>query len=668
MPMAGERHLGWVRSFRGTWGFLNGEGFDGDLFVGLKGNPHLTILAQDDQVEFEVKIDDKGKAEAVNVVVVGQKPPTGMAETGAGAAAQQAPAGTRYKGWVRSFTGSWGFVNSDAFPGDLFVGLRSNPHLATLAAGDKVEFEIKCNGSGKNEAVAVQPEQQLLSTASTLLTGVRPMPPMAAAPAAAPAARTGPAERAQVPHLVGQTINGRIKSFRDNWGFVNSDFFVGDLFIHLRSNADLGPVGPGDPIQFEVAEDPTSSSGEYHAVGAVLMKDDVHNLVGATVRGWVKSFKDSWGLLNSNRFDGDVFVGVRANPQIGMNGLQQGKCVEFQIARDEKSSNGIQAVQVKQLGETVQQPLLTPTLTATAPLTALPRTDPVVGFAAPKPGPESFVGLRAGGVVRSFREGWGFVVSDDFDGDLFLHQGSNPGLGALNAGDPISFEISLGSSGKCHATKVQAVPTELKDLVGRQCSGRVRSFHDTWGFVTSHKYPGDLFVGMRSNPHLTVPLKLGDNVEFTVQRSAGNKSQTGFEAVNVKVEGSGSTTLPATPKGAPVSAPSVARGLAEARSRSPRPVMLGTLGQPALGAPPNAPGALGGRSPANAVGSILNGWVRSFRGSWGFAQADAFDGDLFIGAKSNAHLPREPAAGDQIQFRVSQGSGGKLEAVDVSFL
>ena len=86
-------------------------------------------------------------------------------------------------------------------------------------------------------------------------------------------------------------------------------------------------MAAGDPVQLEIAEGPTSKTGEYHAVNAVLLKGDVHSLVGQTLRGWVKSFRGSWGLINSDRFDGDVAVGVRANPQ--------GESVEFQIVKDD---------------------------------------------------------------------------------------------------------------------------------------------------------------------------------------------------------------------------------------------------------------------------------------------------------------------------------------------
>jgi len=630
-----QRLRGWVRSFRGTWGFLNGDGFEGDLFVGLKGNPHLKSLAQDDQVEFDIKTDDHGKSEAVNVTVRTQGP------SGGDGTSPSLTGESRYTGWVRSFSDQWGFINSDAFAGDLFIGLKSNSHLVGLTVNEQVEFEIRTDDRGKTEAVNVRP----LNTPSA-----SPSVPI----------QTGPVTRAQVANLTGNHMTGKIKSFRDNWGFVNSDTFGGDLFIHAKSNPELGFVGPGDPIQFEIAED-SNSAGGYHAVGAVLLKDDIHNLVGEHLRGWVKSFKDSWGLLNSNRFDGDVFVGTRANPQLGIAGLQQGECVEFEVAKDDKAKNGLHAVKVKRLAESVPAPMPTPTPTTAEHFTQ--------GSTAQRLKAEALVGHRAKGIIRSFRDGWGFVVSDDFDGDLFLHQGSNPGSSFLQVGDNITFEIALGSGGKCHATRVQTVASELKDLVGRTCVGKVRSFHDNWGFVTSSKYPGDLFIGMRTNPQLAAPLKPGDQIEFLVQKGANSNK---YEAAQVKIIGSALTGA-AVPSTAPsingVSqgrspTPSVAIGLAvsRGRSRSPR----GMTAAVQATAPSSRPAT--GRDPASMVGSILAGKVKSFRGGWGFVNAGAFDGDLFIGGRSNPQLSKELQGGDQVSFRVSMGPGGKTEAVDVQLL
>merc|ERR1719410_681962 len=77
--------------------------------------------------------------------------------------------------------------------------------------------------------------------------------------------------------------------------------------------------------------------------------------------------------------------------------------------------------------------------------------------------------------------------------------------------------------------------SSLAAIEGQRITGQVRSFDGKWGFATSDRFQGDIFVGTACNPDMGGPLKRGDTIEFTVQRSSSNKSQTGFEAVDVQV-------------------------------------------------------------------------------------------------------------------------------------
>lgn len=496
----------------------------------------MTNLDEGEIVEFELKTDGRGKSEAVN--------------------ARQVKPTASHRGWVRNFTGQWGFLNSDDFDGDLFVGLRSNPHMSGLAQGDQVEFEIQII-DGKREAVNVQVKSDNLngSTISSSNTSRQQSSSNGREPLRSQAkASEG---RAQVGHLVGQRLVGKVRKFRDQWGFVTSTSFAGDLFIHARSNPELGPVIAGDPVEFEVAED-TQSDGNYQAVEATILKEALADLVGQRMTGWVKSFRDKWGLLNSRRFDGDCFIGLGSNPQLIAN-LSPGDGVEFEVARD-SAKNGFQAINVQVTGQTVILPVAPATLLTergTASSSARqPRPTVTDGV---KPQLEELLGHCVRGTVRSFRDSWGFVVSDDFEGDLFLHQRSNPGV-QLQSGDTVEFVISQERSGKLHATSVKVVPVDLEELIGKLCSGTVRSFSGDWGFVTSTRFVGDLFVGNRSNPQLAAipPLKPGDQLEFTVQNSSRKSGSKSFEAVNVRV--AGSVVVPVISSSSiPVSAPQQAR-------------------------------------------------------------------------------------------------------------
>ncbi len=55
-----------------------------------------------------------------------------------------------------------------------------------------------------------------------------------------------------------------------------------------------------------------------------------------------------------------------------------------------------------------------------------------------------------------YRGSWGFVISDDFDGDVFVGKSTNSHLEReLQQGDYISFTMGMGSSGKPEARDVQ---------------------------------------------------------------------------------------------------------------------------------------------------------------------------------------------------------------------
>lgn len=664
-----------MRSFRGTWGFLQTDGIDGDIFVGLKGNPHLSSLAPEQVVQFDLITGTNSKPEAVNVQPVAGTAAAAV-QAGVDGSSGGSSNGSRHSGWIRSFTGNWGFINSDFFVGDLFVGLRSNPHLSSLAQGDQVDFAIRAT-NGKNEAVEV-----LVTAAAPRDNEVGARPQSSPPAAAAVSAKSpGGGDRAEVSHLVGQQLVGTIRSFKEPWGFVNAETFSGDLFVHRRNNPDLATtVTAGCPVSFEVAED-TQQPGSFHAVKVAVLKDELRNLVGKTVGGWVKSFRDKWGLLQSSRFDGDIFVGLGANPHFTQM-PQQGAAVEFKVAAD---GDRFQAVEVVPAGSMMPAMPVGPAVGAAPPAVNMhsllstaaggmasacgagfrkpPATPRAPSSGAGRPKPEQLLGSSCKGVVKSFRDQWGFINSEHFEGDLFVHARSNPGI-SLDGGEIVHFQISQESNGKMHATSVQVLPLQLEELCGKMCSGTVRKFSGEWGFITSPRFSGDLFVGTRSNPHLGRPLQQGEQVEFLIQAGSGRGGRS-FEAANVKAIGASSTpgsaarAPPAHYAGAPAasamqqqqSAQQAARR-ASAADRSRSPVGGGGAGPDALA----------------FVGSRLTGQVRTFRGAWGFITSPQFSGDLFVGAKNNTQLEQSLRPGDQVSFQIVQGAAGKAEAAEVQLL
>lgn len=493
--------LGKVRSFKDTWGFLRSDSVSGDIFVGLRENPHLTTLAEGNTVLFDVRKDVRGKNEAVNVQPLLQ--------------VLEPAVPSRHSGWVRSFTGSWGFINSPSFSGDLFVGLRNNPQLsAALAAGDQVEFSIR-QIDNKTEAIDVH------------VLGHGGHGPVI--PAHRPGSSDGAnaAEKgAQVRHLVGQRLEGSVRSFRDSWGCVVSEAFQGDLYLHRRNNSELGPVQAGDPVSFQVLEDPP---GHFQAVGCQVLPVPLAQLTGQRLFGWVKSFyPEDWGFLASLRFEGELFVSLDKNPRL-KTPLKSGESVVFNIQQDEETGE-LHAVDVARSNSTVQK--------------------------------DTKEGQTCIGKVKSFRGEWGFITSDSLEGDVFLHLRDNPGLPPLSPGETVEFTV--GGSERLHAENVRLLrrTSPLSELLGQICSGTVRKFSGEWGFITSPHFDGDVFVGLRSNRHLGGPLVTGDIVEFRITRDVSKEKDT-FEASNVRIlsPATHATTSPVLPV-LPVPVPS--------RSRSPR--------------------------------------------------------------------------------------------------
>jgi len=309
-------------------------------------------------------------------------------------------------------------------------------------------------------------------------------------------------------------------------------------------------------------------------------------------------------------------------------------------------------------------------------------------------------------MIRSFKDDWGFVVSPSFEGDLFVHRGSNPNLVGLKAGDAVCFDVAQQSSGKCHAINVQPAgmaaslgmtrSSPLASLEGQRVIGQIRSFTGSWGFATSASFAGDIFIGSKSNPHLG-PLNPGDPVEFTVSRSSGGKSMTGFEGINVQVVG-GESLMDATGFGGGgdnaamagmtgLNAGNIAMMGAAAQANQALLMQgvgvsgftggnLSMMGTAAAGTgrsrsprvSATRTGGDTGRQAASLAGAAVTGWIKSFKGDWGFVNSQSFDGDLFIGLRSNPHLPGVLSAGDQVMFQISVGPGGKAEAINVQVM
>lgn len=195
-----------------------------------------------------------------------------------------------------------------------------------------------------------------------------------------------------------ERLQGTISKYvaTSGWGFVRSHLFEGELGFKTESimlECQNYEFQENEPVEFDVQSD---ERGRPHAVALKPMVGRKPNeCIGQRYRGYVRRFADRWGFLNAAAFDGDLFVHrdnlllMPEQLQDGQPPLRTGQAVEFDVALDDR-------------GRTVAKQITT---------SALLR-------------PCDWIGRRLHGYIRSFQGAWGFINSDRFAGDLFMHRDS----------------------------------------------------------------------------------------------------------------------------------------------------------------------------------------------------------------------------------------------------
>jgi cold shock CspA family protein len=226
----------------------------------------------------------------------------------------------------------------------------------------------------------------------------------------------GPAKQAL--DLKYERLNGTVVSYDANQatGVVKSTLFPEEIMFRndrLMPEFQAHPFAEGEAVEFDVQAD---DHGRAHAV---MLKPYVtrtaYECLGQRHRGYVRRCAERWGFLNSAAFDGDLFVHrdnlLLVPNQIveGQPPLRNGQSVEFDVALDER-------------GRAVARQITTH---------ALPR-------------PWDWINNRLQGHVRSFQGAWGFIVSDRFAGDLFVHRDSFMAQyqgSAITVGMVVEFDV-----------------------------------------------------------------------------------------------------------------------------------------------------------------------------------------------------------------------------------
>jgi len=168
--------------------------------------------------------------------------------------------------------------------------------------------------------------------------------------------------------------------------------------------------------------------------------------------GVVKFFNGQKGFGFIVRDDGaeDVFVHISAVEQAGLTGLAEGQQLGFTLV---DRGGKISATDLKIEGE---------------PLPVTDRGPPRErgpgapgGFGGGDRGPQrQLTGERASGTVKFFNamKGFGFIQRDDGQPDAFVHISAveRAGMGSLNEGDRLDFELEVDRRGKYAAVNLQS--------------------------------------------------------------------------------------------------------------------------------------------------------------------------------------------------------------------
>jgi len=106
--------------------------------------------------------------------------------------------------------------------------------------------------------------------------------------------------------MVDQKMRGTIRSWKEDWGFLVSTKFDGDLFVHRQSLQIQGEPTAGRTVSFTVAIDQRNRPAAVEVTEPSPAPDDFAG--GERLTGTVRSWRRDWGFIRSEQhFEGDLF-------------------------------------------------------------------------------------------------------------------------------------------------------------------------------------------------------------------------------------------------------------------------------------------------------------------------------------------------------------------------
>mmetsp|Transcript_99213 Transcript_99213/g.196584 ORF Transcript_99213/g.196584 Transcript_99213/m.196584 type:complete len:431 (-) Transcript_99213:281-1573(-) len=399
-PSRGQQLLGTVKSFNGTWGFLQSPEIAGDILCHTRDSPQLTglPLLPGEAVKFHI-MQGPGSPQnnGMKALNVQRQEPADMqdAEWATGALtnntqqpSQHSQVSERVLGTLKKKLGSNGFCSVEGFADDVLLGDRclaeAGLNLQTLQIGANLTFEMTMSPKGYR---AINIRQ---------------------------------AANAGLPGNEGERVVGTLKKIHLNDGFCSVEGYNNDILLGYKELMEAGIILQtmqlGDSLTFDIV----AGFKGYHAVN--IQKSHV----GKRVVGMLKKTHGSNGFCSVEGVANDVLLGDRCLAEAGLNlqTLQIGENLTFEMTMTPK---GYRAINIQLAAADTQ-------------------TQP------------KHVGQRSVGRLKSVKGSVAFCFVEGVSGDVLLAESSLNDSGVplerLQVGDVLSFDMARGPKGY-YATNIQ---------------------------------------------------------------------------------------------------------------------------------------------------------------------------------------------------------------------